>query len=120
VLLVVDYHEVTQLETQGRGHLNMAIEQAYSDVMSSQTNCSGEVTVPFEEVSASSLIEAHIVLLPSVVGLHKDHSWIRTLVNEAVNPSNHSPRTGDRSKVVSMYYFSTTLWVCRSSDPVRR
>jgi hypothetical protein len=52
VLLVVDYHEVTQLETQDWGHLNMAIERVYFDVMASQTSCSGEVTVPFEEVSA--------------------------------------------------------------------
>ena len=52
MLLVVDYHEVTQLETQDWDHLNMAIEQAYFDVMSSQTSCLGEATVPFEEVSA--------------------------------------------------------------------
>ena len=52
MLLVVEYHEVTRLETQDWDHLKMAIEQAYFDVMSSQTSCLGEATVPFEEVSA--------------------------------------------------------------------
>jgi hypothetical protein len=52
VLLVVDYHEVTQLKTQGCDHLNMAVEQACFDVVPSQTSCSGEAVVPFEGVSA--------------------------------------------------------------------